>query len=82
LKKKTVQKARLLSADERRRRHLPGVPFKVLRDSEVRLFVDLALETMTFVAIAKACRERFGAERAPGKSAVHRYWLAREGLEP
>ena len=67
-------KDRLLSRLQRRRRHIPGRPFKVCMDTEVRLFVDLALESMTFVEIAKACRERFGAERAPGKSAVYRYW--------
>ena len=67
---------RLLSAAERRMRHLPGASLKVTRDREIWLFVDSALETMTFVEIAKACREKFGVESSPSKSSVHRYWLA------
>ena len=62
--------------DEWRRRHLSGRPSKIADDAEVRRFVDTALERMTFEAIAAACRARFGVERAPSKSAVHRYWLA------
>jgi len=67
---------RLLSAAERRMRHLPGASLKVTRDREIWLFVDSALETMTFVEIAKACREKFGVESSPSKSSVYRYWLA------
>jgi len=70
------QEFRPLSAAKRRMRHLPGASLKVTRDHEVWLFVDFALETMTFVEIAKACREKFGVERSPSKSSVHRYWLA------
>lgn len=69
------QTVRLFSAAERRRLHLPGRGHKVLADPEVRAFVDASLETMTFTAIAKVCRERFGT-RAPSRSSLHRYWLA------
>ena len=64
-----------LTGEEWRRRHLSGRPSKIANDAELRQFVDAALERMTFEAIAAACRERFGWERAPSKSAVHRYWL-------
>lgn len=61
-------------AKEWREQHRAGHPHKILRDPEVEAFVEGSLPSMTFQAIADACRERFGAERAPGKSAVHRYW--------
>ena len=66
---------------EHRRRHLKGVPHKVLCDPEVREFVHAHVDTMTFPQLATECRERFGDERAPSKSALHRYWDAvlREG---
>lgn len=59
---------------EWREQHRASLPHKVLRDPEVEAFVETALPSMTFKAIADACLERFGPERAPGKSAVHRYW--------
>ena len=65
----------VISAAEWRARHLPGVPFKVTRDPEVRKFVDEALKTMGFRQIAEAARARFG-ERAPGWSAICRYLRA------
>jgi len=73
--KKTAKRVPIEAA-EHRRRHLRGVPHKVLRDPEVAAFVEGALASMTFQAIADACIERFGPGRAPGKSAVHRYWSA------
>jgi len=66
----------LISGAEWRERHLPGHPLKIMCDSEVQQFVDAALKTMGFKAVAAACRERFGRERAPSKSAVGRYWIA------
>jgi hypothetical protein len=66
----------LISGAEWRARHLPGHPFKVMCDPEVQQFVAAALKTMGFKAIAAACSERFGPERAPSKSAIQRYWIA------
>jgi hypothetical protein len=61
--------------------HLPGVPHKVLRDWAVRAFVDQRIRSRTFQQLAAECVERFGAKRAPRKSALHRYWdtFFREG---
>lgn len=70
----TTRNLQLLTLAEWRRRHLPGVPSKISSDAEVRQFVTSAFDTMTFDAIADACRKKFGPKRAPGKSAVHRYW--------
>lgn len=67
---------KLISAAEWRREHLRGIPFKVLRDPDVQKFVDRGLETMAFRALAEECQRRFGP-RAPSKSALHRYWLAK-----
>ena len=61
---------------EWREQHRAGHPHKILRDPEIETFVETALPSMTFKAIADACLERFGPERAPRKSAVHRYWSA------
>ena len=55
--------------------HLRGQPAKIATDAEVRAYVDELLETNTFQDVAAACRARFGSERTPSKSAIHRYWL-------
>ena len=70
----TQRNLQLLTPAEWRRHHLPGVPSKISSDAEVREFVTKALGTMTFAAIAEACRKKFGAARAPGKSAIQRFW--------
>ena len=56
--------------------HLTGSPSKFSIDAELRAYVDELLKTDTMQQIADACREKFGAKRAPSKSAVHRYWRA------
>lgn len=62
------------SPSDWRRLHHSGRPPRLLVDSELRAFVDKALESMSFTAIAKAARKRFGIKRAPSKSTIHRYW--------
>lgn len=64
-----------IPASEWRRLHLPGTPGKISGDPEVAAFVDPLLATKSFRLIVEACKERFGPARAPGKSAVHRYWM-------
>ena len=59
---------------EWRAMHLRGYPGKIIADPELRAFVDRHLEKFTFVALAAMCSEAFGAERAPSKSAIGRYW--------
>ena len=54
--------------------HLCSRPSKIRSDAELRALVDELLKTKTFQQVAAACLERFGPDRAPGKSAVHRYW--------
>ncbi|MGL5447483.1 MAG: BRO-N domain-containing protein [Rhabdaerophilum sp.] len=54
-------------------------------DFEVRDFVTLLHRQSTLAAAVAACRARFGAERSPSRSAVHRYWLRLDvarGLRP
>jgi hypothetical protein len=54
--------------------HLSGVVPKV-SDPEVRRFVDQALAAgKSYQEIASACLRNFGKARAPGKSAIGRYW--------
>lgn len=57
-----------------RRLHRPGHPGKIDRDPEVKAFVDANLAAMTFMDLAQECRARFGADRAPSKSSLSRYW--------
>ncbi|MEX2617277.1 MAG: hypothetical protein WD767_14370 [Alphaproteobacteria bacterium] len=64
----------IYSEEERRRLHLPGIASKIERDAEVREFIEKNLPVMTFAALGDACRERFGPERSPSSSAIHRYW--------
>ncbi|MBI3043583.1 MAG: hypothetical protein HYY78_12255 [Betaproteobacteria bacterium] len=62
-----------ITAAKWRRLHLLGNPPRIAGDPEVREFLKKALRTMSFKRAAEACGQRFGA-RAPGKSAIHRYW--------
>ncbi len=49
--------------------------FSVIKhDPDVNRFVLQCLKTMTFKEAAAACLEEFGKDRAPSKSAIHRYW--------
>ncbi len=43
------------------------------RDPEVKRFVDDRLFRLTLTEIYDACVKMFGAERAPSRSALHRY---------
>jgi len=72
---RTYAATRRIYAAEWRRLHLRGSPGKIAGDPEISAFVDERLPNMTFGQIAAACAKRFGRGRAPGKSAVHRYWL-------
>lgn len=47
---------------------------RVDQDEEVRAFITECLGRVTAVQAVTACRERFGAERTPSKSAVDRFW--------
>ena len=73
---------RIITAEEWRRLHLPGAPSRIMSDPELRAYVDELMPKTSFKRIAEACREKFGRKRAPGKSAVHRYWqsIVRPGL--
>lgn len=64
--------------------HRPGNPSRILSDPDLRAYVDEKLPTMTFEQIVAACREKFGPERAPSKTAIGRYWtsIVRPQLEP
>ncbi len=64
--------------------HWPGNPARILFDPDLRAFIDERLATMTYRQIVAACREKFGLERAPSKSAISRYWISivRPQLEP
>lgn len=69
-----------MTAAEHRRRHLRGRTPRILQDTEVKAFIDEAVLRLTFDALHAACLERFGKERTPGKSTMHRYWLAYKGM--
>lgn len=56
-----------------RRRHLSRFD----RDPELTAFVADRLDRLTLDDLAAACRERFGAERAPSRSALHRHAIRR-----
>lgn len=73
-------KRQRLSADaaEWRGRHLPGQPGKIMADPELRRFVERLLPRHTFAEIVARCRERFGAERAPSRSGLSRFWRQKQ----
>lgn len=43
-------------------------------DGEVRVFLADMHRQTTIAGCVAACREKFGAERTPSKSAVQRFW--------
>jgi hypothetical protein len=45
------------------------------RDSELAAFIRPQLGRTGLHAIAAACEARFGKQRAPSKSAIHRSWM-------
>ena len=44
------------------------------RDEEVRDFFTVAHRRMSLSEAREECRQRFGVDRVPSRSAVHRYW--------
>jgi hypothetical protein len=56
---------------------LPRSPIEV--NHEISTFIDARLGKMFISEIAKACRQEFG-DRAPSKSAIHRYWQRRRDV--
>lgn len=46
---------------------------KITRDPELARFIIRCAETMLIREIASACVEKFGPERAPSKSSIHRF---------
>lgn len=74
----------VIDASDWRRLHRSGNPAKILADAELRAFVDERLPVMTFSRLAAACLEKFGPDRAAGRTAIHHYWQSavRPQLEP
>ncbi|KQX34110.1 hypothetical protein ASD04_17875 [Devosia sp. Root436] len=46
---------------------------RIARDPELAQFILQAAETMLIKEIVAACEERFGVERAPSRSSIHRF---------
>lgn len=44
-------------------------------DADLAAFIRARLGRLTLHEIAWACYEQFGPDRAPSKSAIHRYWV-------
>lgn len=49
------------------------------RDPELAAFIRPLLGKSTVQEISDLCRERFGPDRAPSKSAIHRFWKRSNG---
>lgn len=50
-----------------------GNPSIIKSDKEIKAFIHNIKQPMTVVQIHEACVGRFGKDRAPSKSSVHRY---------
>lgn len=46
---------------------------RAARDPEVATFILQSAQTMILEDIVNACRERFGPERSPSRSSIHRF---------
>lgn len=60
-----------------RSEHRPGVPSLIDLDDELRSYIDAQAERMSYVELAKACRQQFGRGRSPSKTVIARYWQKR-----
>jgi len=47
----------------------------VLRDEEVKAFVDAHMPVMTFTEMEIACRARFGSRKGLSRGSLHKYWI-------
>ena len=70
----TRRQGSVRTAAEFRALHMRGSIGKIAGDPALRAYVNRHLKKSTFADLAAKCRERFGAERAPSKSAIGRYW--------
>jgi hypothetical protein len=52
-----------------------GVASKVIADQDIRDFIEDRLGRFTLDVITADCKARFGADRAPSRSVIHRYWV-------
>ncbi len=52
-----------------------GRAARVDADEEVKEFLEDLFGRRTLDELVAACRARFGAERSPSRSAIHRYWM-------
>lgn len=50
-------------------------------NAEISAFIDARLGKMYIDDITQACRRQFG-DRAPSRSAIHRYWQRRRQINP
>lgn len=64
-----IAKARL-----RRLELVGGRRTRVELDADVALFLALAMPTMIGAEAHKLCLERYGKDRTPSRSAIHRFW--------
>lgn len=52
-----------------------GRASRVDMDEEVKGFLEDLFGRLTLNELTAACRERFGKERSPSRSSIHRHWL-------
>lgn len=69
---------RQLAALKRAKQGFKGWLSSVEKDAQVEAFIARRLARKTVPVIMAECRERFGADRTPSRSAIYRY-RARDG---
>jgi len=55
---------------------------KIQKDPELQEYIGMIIDRMTYDATHQACVERFGEERVPSRSAIARYWRAKNNGHP
>lgn len=63
----------------KRGRHGANMRSKLDYDTEVKMFVEERLDTMTYNELAAAVRATFGPDRAIGRSSLQRWWTKKFG---
>jgi len=50
---------------------------KIQMDPELKSYIDTIIDEMTYSEVYQKCVGRFGENRAPSRTAIARYWLAK-----
>jgi len=55
---------------------------KIQKNLEMQKYIEEIIDDLSYAEVHQACKERFGNEQVPSRSAFARYWLAKNNGHP